>query len=528
VAPGGKAVAVALNDPMGKHFIRLWDVGSGKQLLPQPGHDDQVDCLALSPDGKLLASTSYGEGTLCLWDIATGRLLPRPPQPEIACRFTCFSRDGTLVASGGHDGFLHLWESATGKERRRFPIEELAPHAGLPWVDALALSPDGRRLVALTRSAGDEHSQINVWDTTDGKLLKRRPYQGSGFSSLTPDAAGVTVRTEEGMAIQETTSDTILVRIPGIVDMLPLAFSPDGKLMAALRRKALVPPAGKGRFFQPGSDVTDVSVVELATGQEVRRIESDRVNALAFSQDGRLLATSDGDAVRLWEVGTGKEIYRRQRHAALAGVPAQATVTAVSLLPGDRALATGLRDGTILVWELIPQTAAAKELSREDLNRLWSDLACDDARKAYRAVCTLAASPAWTVPYLKDRLEPVAEVDPKRVAQLIADLDSEQFTVRDAAAKELAALGERAEPALRQALKGKPSAEARKRLEGLLAAQHRVPTGEVLRVLRAIWVLERRGTVEARKVLRKLAAGAPSPQTRAAREALDRLMRRTP
>jgi HEAT repeat protein len=198
--------------------------------------------------------------------------------------------------------------------------------------------------------------------------------------------------------------------------------------------------------------------------------------------------------------------------------PAQAAVTSVALLPGGRGQLTGLQDGTILVWNITPDRPAVN-----DPDRLWTDLAADDARTAYRAVHALAASPARTIAYLMARLQPVPELNPKRVAQMIADLDSKQFIVREAATKALAALGERAQPALRQALRGKPSAEVRRRLEGLLAAPHRVPTGEVRRVLRAIWVLERIGTDEARQVLQRLASGALAPQTRAAREALERL-----
>jgi hypothetical protein len=189
----------------------------------------------------------------------------------------------------------------------------------------------------------------------------------------------------------------------------------------------------------------------------------------------------------------------------------------VAFLPGGRGLLTGLTDGTILVWDITPEAPATNEPER-----LWTDLAAADAGKAYRAVHALAASPARTIAYLKQHLRPVPELDPRRVAQLIADLDSEEFAVREAATKDLAALGERAEPALRQALKDRPSLEARKRLEGLLAPQ-RVPPGEVLRGLRAVWVLERIGTVEARQMLQKLASGAMAPQTCAAREALERL-----
>ncbi len=114
-----------------------------------------------------------------------------------------------------------------------------------------------------------------------------------------------------------------------------------------------------------------------------------------------------------------------------------------------------------------------------------------------------------------------------RVQQRIADLDSNQFAVRAAAAKELAVLGEVAEPALRQALDGKPSVELRKRVEALLAGMRTAPPEETLRSLRAIQVLERIGTPDAQRVLRKLATGAAAArETRDARDALERLARR--
>jgi hypothetical protein len=106
-------------------------------------------------------------------------------------------------------------------------------------------------------------------------------------------------------------------------------------------------------------------------------------------------------------------------------------------------------------------------------------------------------------------------------------LDSETFDVRESAAKELSALGEGIEPALRQALKGKRSAEVRRRIEQLLDGFRNVPTGDSIRVVRAVEVLERIGTAEARQVLEAFAKGAPAARlTREAQAALDRLSRR--
>src|SRR5262249_47783955 len=115
--------------------------------------------------------------------------------------------------------------------------------------------------------------------------------------------------------------------------------------------------------------------------------------------------------------------------------------------------------------------------------------------------------------------------DAQRVAGWIKDLDSNEFDAREKAASELERLGEMAGPALRKALDGNPSLEVRQRLEGLLAkVDARIPTGESLRGLRAIWVLEWVGTPAARQLLKELAASTTASwQTEEARTALERL-----
>jgi HEAT repeat protein len=128
--------------------------------------------------------------------------------------------------------------------------------------------------------------------------------------------------------------------------------------------------------------------------------------------------------------------------------------------------------------------------------------------------------------FFKDNLRPAAETDLKQVPRLLADLDSDQFATRENAAKELAKLREEIEPALRKVLEGQPSEEMRRRVKELLDLPRAVPSGETLRTLRAIQVLERIGTKEACEVLKKLSTGAQAArETREAKEALERLSR---
>lgn len=126
---------------------------------------------------------------------------------------------------------------------------------------------------------------------------------------------------------------------------------------------------------------------------------------------------------------------------------------------------------------------------------------------------------------LKERTAPIRPADPDRVARLIADLDSPRFGTREKAAEVLEQLGEAALPALRKALAGRPSAEVRKHVQQLVdRLTERLPRGPELRQLRAIEVLERVATADARRVLDGLAKGVPDArQTRAAQDALHRL-----
>jgi hypothetical protein len=156
----------------------------------------------------------------------------------------------------------------------------------------------------------------------------------------------------------------------------------------------------------------------------------------------------------------------------------------------------------------------------------WADLAGDNAGRAFRAIVRLADEPDQTVPLLRERL-PAAKAPPaEEMRRLLADLDDERFERREAAVKRLVELDDLAHAALRETLRGKPSLEARRRIERILAGSRLSRTPDARRHLRAVRVLEQIGTRPARQVLQTLGEGAPSARlTRKAKAALRRLSR---
>jgi hypothetical protein len=196
-------------------------------------------------------------------------------------------------------------------------------------------------------------------------------------------------------------------------------------------------------------------------------------------------------------------------------------------------LASGSADTTILTWDATgyPPRERSRTVSKAELPLLWQDLASEDAAKAFDAVGLLTASPREAVSMLKERLKPVSAPDPKQLAALIADLDSDRFQTRQMAAKELKQLAELAEPALRDALKGKRSQEVQTRIEELLEGIRTLSTNpepDRLRYLRALEILEHVDMPQSRQVLQTLAEGAPAASlTGWAKESLKRLTSRS-
>jgi HEAT repeat protein len=173
--------------------------------------------------------------------------------------------------------------------------------------------------------------------------------------------------------------------------------------------------------------------------------------------------------------------------------------------------------GEVKIWELknLPTTPPSVVPTAAQLETLWQTLAATDGTRAYRAVWTLSDAPKQAVPFLSERVRPPKARDlAQEIAQLVRELDDDNFAVRERAGASLELLGRAARPALLKA-RHSPSLEVRRRVAQLLEKKDEgLPplSADERRDLRVVEVLLRIGTAEAREVLRKLASGEAKAQ----------------
>jgi WD40 repeat protein len=334
------------------NFLRVWDTVTGRELFPRVGHLERLRAVAFLPDGRTVASVSYGG--FILSDAASGRELRRTAgdnTPRGPASVALAPEGGALAMAGSGyfdprpspPGVIRVWDTRTGKERHRLKEDE-------SW-RVLAVSPDGKTVATAPGYFGDELA-FRLRDAATGKVLlavrvpeddweenrrRRNVRMPQGITSRLAFSAGgrtlvTTGRTHQGgkqwLRVWDATTGRLRWAEPTINDGI-LAFSPDGRMLAV-----------------PGPDET-VRVLEAPTGKE--RVVLQRgepwVTALAFSPDGTRLVSGELDgSARIWDLATGKELRRLRGHGG--------AVDCLAFSPDGRRLATGSDDATVLTWDV--------------------------------------------------------------------------------------------------------------------------------------------------------------------------------
>jgi WD40 repeat protein len=298
-----------------------------------------VTSLAFSPDGARLVAAQQADA-LYILNAADGKILYRlnPPAADNTVSAS-FSMDGKWLISASAEGNVSRWDAASGRLQTVTRLEHP--------VQAIAFAPDGQTAA----SGGD--NRLTLWEVKTGKSLRALPLKEGSLSAVafSPDGQHLAVTGKDRVVrIWDAATGKQLSASANPSEIKALAFSADGKYLAYGRED------GKIIWVSP------------AGGQEVRtQAVPAKVHTLRFSADGKQLASGgDDSAVHIWDVATGREMFKLQEKLA--------KVTQIAFSPDGKLLAWGTSDGTIRVMR-VRDLAAAGPGPRSEIDHLRKQLA---------------------------------------------------------------------------------------------------------------------------------------------------------
>jgi WD40 repeat protein len=317
-SPDGKTLASASRD----RTVKLWDVGTGKELNTLKGHQAELVSVSYSPDGKTLASASL-DNTVKLWDVGTGKALKTLNGHQGRVLSESFSPDGKTLASGGGDRTVKLWDVGTGKE-----LNTLKGHQA--EVVSVNYSPDGKTL-----ASASEDNTVKLWDVGTGKELNTLTGHQDGVSSVSFSPDGKTLASGGGdntVKLWDVVTGKELKTFKGHQSTVSnVSFSPDGKTLASASWDNTV------RIWEV------INSKENPISQTLRGHE-DEVWAVAFSPDGKQIVSGGPDkTLRIWDADTGKTMGKPlQDHTR--------SVRALAYSPDGKYIVSGSYDNTLRLW----------------------------------------------------------------------------------------------------------------------------------------------------------------------------------
>jgi len=285
--------------------------------------------VAFSPDGRFLSGVCY-QNTIPVWDAQSGQLirsLESSPVQEVA---VAFSPDGKQIATGGIAGSIRLWDSESGQMLRA-----IGPLSSPIW--ELAFSPDGARLASASFNWSSAASSIHLWNTSNGDLVWDYKNDEKHLLVLSvdysPDGKTLAYGTFDSVLILDAEKGTLIKLWPIPNHVGDLAFSADGRLLAT------------------GSDDHLIRLWETSNYELQTTLygHNHYINGVAFSPDGKLVVSGSHDQrVGIWDVESGQLLNMMEGH--------DNAVLRVAINPAGTLIASISWDGTVRLWGVVGRT----------------------------------------------------------------------------------------------------------------------------------------------------------------------------
>ncbi|KAF4545350.1 Heterokaryon incompatibility protein [Lasiodiplodia theobromae] len=319
------------------------------------GHTDWIRSIAVSPDGRLVASGS-DDSTVCIWDAETGTMQHSLELEAGWVYCVAFSSQG-VVAAGSDDYSVTLWHAATGRKLKHLP--DLGG-----TLNALCFSLDGTKLVAA--------SSLAVWlweaqpDDFDEWAFKLAFREDDSVRSVafSPDGTKLATGADGGkIRVSDMATCKLLRTFEGHESSVDaVAFSRDGKLLASGASD------GTAGIWDANSTTSNREIDGEETWGKERRKHTlnptvGRVNSISFSPDdeGTLLATATDNAIHIWDTITGERLQVLQSPSS--------NVRSVAFAPSGEYLVSGSYDSGVHLWYVTgrsTEAAAIDQLPKED------------------------------------------------------------------------------------------------------------------------------------------------------------------
>jgi WD40 repeat protein/serine/threonine protein kinase len=300
------------------HYLKRLRYGARRPLQ----HSSCMCDLALSPDGRLLAAGG-SDGIMKIWDTQRWEEIHSLQAHSGHIHRVAFGTGGRYVATAAWDGTAKVWDVATGT--RIWTLQHDREE-----VSGLAFSPEGRWI------ASSDEGAVRIWDATTGRPVTTLPL-AAGCLAFSPDGRFLAASQGQTVCLWETASwKKHFVLEPHTAGANGLAFRPDGAQLAA----------ACGQDFWTGG-AGEVIIWDVATGQLVHRLlgHVSGAFAVAFSPDGQCLASGgvEDGLIKLWDVQAGRETLTLRGHVD--------SVWGLAFSPDGAVLYSASHDHTVRAWD---------------------------------------------------------------------------------------------------------------------------------------------------------------------------------